>query len=145
MSRSPRISNAPRWRRALPAGASLGLSLFSEGNPLPNAVFAGRAALLGTPLVFGVQFPNFHGTIHTLCVFRSNVIVFEESGRLNEAPMERGDFAPYAILDQVAALTREGRFTWMLSWNRVIGMEIYAQPYANPVQGEPLSTFRLCS
>lgn len=120
-----------------PAGARLDLRVLSEGNAVPNAVLAGQSYhSAGSPLFFAVQFPNLGATHHTLRVFLDNAIVFDQPGRLNDLPTARGNLAPYALPDEVAVRTLDGRFTWVLSWNRVIAMEIYSQPGANPFLGD---------
>lgn len=47
----------------------------------------------------------------------------------------RGNLAPHDLPDTVQARSINGRFTWVLTWNRVIAMEIYSQPLGNPFLG----------
>lgn len=119
-----------------PAGSLFDLRVLSEGNPVPNAVLAGQSLSPGGPAFLRVGFPNLHATNHTLRVFRGDRVVFDQSGRLNEAPTARGNFAPEFLPDQVAASLVGDRFKWVWTWNRTIGMSIYNQPYANPFQGD---------
>ncbi len=119
-----------------PTGALLDLRVRSEGNPLPNAVLAGQSLSAGGPIFLRVGFPNLHATNHTLRVFRGDQVIFDQSGRPNEAPTERGNLAPNSIPDTVAAQVVNGRFTWVLTWNRTMVLWIYNQPAVNPFQGD---------
>ncbi len=102
-------------------GARLDFQVRSAGGGAPtNAVLAGHTISPGGPYFFGVRFPGLQATHNTLRLFHGDQLRFEQKGRPSEAEDARGNLAPDAAPDHVAARVVNGQFMWIMSWNRLI-------------------------